>query len=277
MARSPRFVSILIIPDGGAKTIQFKLRSWTFKLLTLVVLGGITLLLVSILLSGRIAAKVQLADYLAKQNEELTAKNRQIEALAVEVTEIRKREQKLRILASGMLGSATAADEIAHVEAVRTEAVTAPPDINAKPIESTDGEGGRDTRMQSAIPTLRPVDGWITRRFSAETNQTSASQSHTGVDMAAATGTPIHASASGVVDTAGWDQYYGNLVVINHGFGYETAYGHCSRLLVKKGDLVRRGEAIALVGSSGRSTAPHLHYEVRKAGVSMDPLLFFVH
>lgn len=277
MAKSPRFVSILIIPDGGAKTIQFKLRSWTFKLLTMVLLGGIALLLVSILLSGRIAAKVQLTDYLARQNEELEAKNRKIESLAAEVAEIRKREQKLRILASGILPSNPKFDERAQKEAVLSDLKTAKSEMNEKPVEPAAQEGGRETRTQSAVPTLRPVDGWITRRFSSSGKGTASAQSHAGVDIAASTGTPIHATASGVVDFAGWDQYYGNYVVINHGFGYETAYGHCSRILVKKGDLVRRGEAIALVGSSGRSTAPHLHYEVRKAGVSMDPLLFFVH
>ncbi len=277
MAKSSRFVSILIIPDGGGKTVQFKLRSWTFKLLCVVLLGGVALFLVSILLSGRIAAKVQLADFLAKQNEQLQEKSRRIEILAVEVAEIRKREEKVRILASTFLTSATTGRANGAKGAEPSDALVSDLERQQKTLEIASGDGSRDTRMQSAIPTLRPVDGWITRRFSTGTGQASAAENHTGVDIAAATGTPVFASAAGIVTTAGWDQYYGKLVIVNHGFGYETTYGHCSRLLVKKGDMVRRGETIALVGSSGRSTAPHLHYEVRKAGVSVDPLLFFVH
>ena len=95
---------------------------------------------------------------------------------------------------------------------------------------------------------------------------------HPGIDLAAPTGTEVHATADGVVLRADRVGGYGNLVEIDHGAGIATRYGHLSRILVHAGERVRRGEAVALVGSTGRSTGSHLHYEVRIAGRPIDPL-----
>jgi murein DD-endopeptidase MepM/ murein hydrolase activator NlpD len=84
---------------------------------------------------------------------------------------------------------------------------------------------------------------------------------HTGIDLAAPKGTPIYSAGAGVVVFAGWKNGYGNVVELDHGFGYHTLYGHSSKLLVKVGDTVGRGSVIALVGSTGNSTGCHLHYE----------------
>lgn len=94
---------------------------------------------------------------------------------------------------------------------------------------------------------------------------------HEGLDFPANIGTPIHAAADGIVSEAALTPDYGNLVKIEHGSGLETRYAHASKLLVKKGDRVVKGQTIALVGSTGRSTGPHLHYEIRLNGNALDP------
>ncbi len=94
---------------------------------------------------------------------------------------------------------------------------------------------------------------------------------HEGLDFTARTGTPIRAAADGIVTTAARTSAYGNLVKLNHGAGLETRYAHASKLLVKKGERVVKGQKIALVGSTGRSTGPHLHYEIRLNGHALDP------
>jgi hypothetical protein len=94
---------------------------------------------------------------------------------------------------------------------------------------------------------------------------------HWGFDIGAPRGTRIYATADGVVSSAGWVNGYGMTVVIDHGFGFKTAYAHCQRILVKQNELVKRGQAIARVGSSGRSISPHLHYEVRVSGIKINP------
>lgn len=97
-------------------------------------------------------------------------------------------------------------------------------------------------------------------------------RSHYGVDLAAPVGTPVYATADGVVARAGWLGSYGNLVQLAHAGGYETRYAHLSQFAVAPGQQVRAGELIGLIGSTGRSTGPHLHYEVRINGIAVNPL-----
>ncbi len=116
---------------------------------------------------------------------------------------------------------------------------------------------------------LVPVDGRITSLFGPRWGRL-----HYGLDIAAPVGTIIRAADSGIVDIAGWVRGYGRLVRINHQNGFFTYYGHCSKLLVKVGDKVEKGEEIALVGATGRATGPHLHFEIRYLEVPSDPLFF---
>lgn len=114
-----------------------------------------------------------------------------------------------------------------------------------------------------------PVNGTISSRFGSIERVRSGA--HTGLDIATASGTPIVAAAGGTVKQASWCGSYGNLVVISHGNGVETYYAHCSRILVSAGDTVNAGDTISLVGSTGNSTGPHLHFEVRINGTAMNP------
>ncbi|MBY0314292.1 MAG: M23 family metallopeptidase [Bdellovibrionales bacterium] len=121
-------------------------------------------------------------------------------------------------------------------------------------------------------PSIRPVIGWMTSNFGLRSSPFTGDQSaHHGVDIAADTGTPIRAPASGVVSFSGVDEGYGQLIKIDHGHSISTRYGHCSQIYVKVGQTVKRGDIIGAVGSTGRSTGPHLHYEVRLGGVPVNP------
>lgn len=125
------------------------------------------------------------------------------------------------------------------------------------------------------VPNSRPVNAAVGSRFGFRSDPfTGRSALHSGLDFAAATGTPIMAAAGGVVIFAGFHPQYGNMIDLDHGNGLVTRYAHSSELLVKVGDLVRRGQMIARIGSTGRSTGPHLHFEVLLDGVHQDPAKF---
>ena len=119
------------------------------------------------------------------------------------------------------------------------------------------------------IALIRPVSGTITSRFGVGSRIRRSS--HTGLDIATSTGTPIAAAASGTVTFSGYKGSYGNMLVISHGNGVQTYYGHCSKLYVSAGAQVSQGEIIGAVGSTGNSTGPHLHLEVRVNGVAYNP------
>ena len=118
------------------------------------------------------------------------------------------------------------------------------------------------------MPSIWPAAGYVSSPYGLRFNGT---EFHQGIDIAADMGAPIVATADGVVTAAGWNGGYGNMVDVDHGGGIVTRYGHASALAVTVGQQVRRGEVIAYVGSTGRSTGPHVHYEVRVDGQPVNP------
>jgi hypothetical protein len=131
--------------------------------------------------------------------------------------------------------------------------------------------------MSARVPVLTPVNGVHTSGFGLRVHPiTGVLKGHTGMDISTRTGTPIHVSGGGLVVFSGVQHGYGNVVIVDHGYGYRTLYGHCSKLLVKVGETVTRNQTIALVGSTGASTGPHLHYEVIVDGSKIDPSPFLI-
>jgi murein DD-endopeptidase MepM/ murein hydrolase activator NlpD len=121
----------------------------------------------------------------------------------------------------------------------------------------------------SSSGLIWPVNGPVTSGFGMRWGRM-----HTGIDIAVPTGTPVQASAAGTVVYSGWMSGYGYLVAVDHGGGLATAYAHNSSLLVDVGEHVEQGQTIAYSGSTGHSTGPHVHFEVRVNGVPVDPLLY---
>jgi murein DD-endopeptidase MepM/ murein hydrolase activator NlpD len=129
--------------------------------------------------------------------------------------------------------------------------------------------------LYASTPSIWPVRGWVTSPFGPRTSPfTGIPTFHEGIDIAAQTGTPIIAPADGVVIKAEFSTGYGNMVEISHGYGIKTVFGHNSRLNVKAGQQVRRGDVISYVGDTGSSTGPHLHYEVRLNGLPVNPVKY---
>jgi murein DD-endopeptidase MepM/ murein hydrolase activator NlpD len=128
----------------------------------------------------------------------------------------------------------------------------------------------------AATPSIMPTQGWLSSAFSSMRAHPilHIARPHEGIDVSAPMGSPIEAPAAGVVSGARWEAGYGNTITIDHGFGIETKFAHASKILVRPGQRVARGERIALVGNSGLSTGPHLHYEVHVKGRPVDPLKY---
>ncbi len=143
-------------------------------------------------------------------------------------------------------------------------------DLIRQKIAAARGVAGRGTGQM-----IFPTGGRITSRFGTRTHPVLGYRRfHAGIDFGASSGTPVNAADSGRVIFSGWYGGYGNAVIIDHGGGITTLYGHNSRLLVSEGQTVQQGQAIAAVGSTGLSTGPHLHFEVRRNGNPVDPLGF---
>ncbi len=129
--------------------------------------------------------------------------------------------------------------------------------------------------LYASTPSVWPVRGWVTSPFGNRTSPFSGIlKFHEGMDIAAQTGTPVVAPADGVVIKAGFSTGYGNMVEISHGYGIRTIFGHNTRLNVKAGQRVKRGDVISYVGDTGTSTGPHLHYEVRLNGLPVNPVKY---
>lgn len=152
-----------------------------------------------------------------------------------------------------------------------------------KSYEEIDGMLHDKEKLLASIPAIQPVSNKELTRIASGFGSRidpvyKVSKFHAGLDFAAPVGTPIYATANGQIKSASHEEGgYGNNVVINHGYGYETLYGHMVKIKVHTGQSVKRGEVIGWVGNTGKSTGPHCHYEVHKNGSTVDPVYFFYH
>jgi murein DD-endopeptidase MepM/ murein hydrolase activator NlpD len=153
------------------------------------------------------------------------------------------------------------------------EALTRRANILVRSIGEARDSLARHTDRLSKTPSLMPTKGWLTSAFANERVHPilHLARPHEGVDVTAPMGAEIEAPAAGEVKKVEWVEGYGNMLTIDHGYGIVTRYAHCSKILVARGTRVKRGQVIALVGSTGLSTGPHLHYEVWVNGRPVDP------
>ncbi len=139
------------------------------------------------------------------------------------------------------------------------------------------GKLEKKKNLLASTPSIKPVNGWITSRFGYRKSPFTGKRSfHSGLDISNRPGTKIISTADGKVTYAAEKMYFGNLVIIDHGYGKVTKYAHNKKILVKKGQKVKRGDVIALMGNTGKSTGPHLHYEVRINGAPVNPLKYIL-
>ena len=253
-----RRVTIVVHTDGELASHEYRLPLWAFqvgKWSALVVGLAIVLFFAFAGPIGRAAAR---APVLEREVARLREENGRVQQLAGALNRAEANYQELRAL----LG----------VKAPPEQAVAASGDLmRAVPVRATAPDALARHPPSPFAPAEWPLDvaGFVTR---GQVRAGDPAESHPGIDIAVPAGTPVRAAGGGVVEAAGTDPAYGLFVLLRHAEGYETMYGHASRLLVHEGDSVRAGQVIALSGSSGRSTAPHLHFEIRREGRSLDPL-----
>ena len=131
----------------------------------------------------------------------------------------------------------------------------------------------RRQALAAATPSIWPVTGGLSSSYGSRLDPfTRSHEFHAGLDISADTGQPVFATADGSVETARWSGAFGNLVVVDHGYGIGTRYGHLSRFAVTEGQQIRKGDVVGYVGSTGRSTSPHVHYELLLNGRPTNPL-----
>jgi murein DD-endopeptidase MepM/ murein hydrolase activator NlpD len=230
----------------------------------------------------RIAHEVQQAKEGAAAERRATVRTKALTTATVSVISARTEEaRQLRdrlaarrddVVAARSLKQSALADlgasrmhDVAEVESLAAESASL-----AAAIQSAQASAGSSgTGAPSAAGFIWPVNGPVVSGFGMRWGRM-----HEGIDIAASSGTPIHAAAAGTVIHAGWLGGYGNLVVLDHGDGLSTAYAHASAILVGLGQRVSQGETLSLVGSTGNSSGPHLHFEVRVNGSAVDPLFY---
>ena len=258
-----RHVTIVVHNDGDLNSRQYRVP------LRIVQLGKWAAVTVAILVvlffafAGPLARSAARVPGLDREVARLRAENSRVQQLAAALNRAEANYQELRQILGAKAppaprSSGTAAGNPAtgmRAVAIRATPPAAPPRYE----------------LGSSVPSHWPIDvpGFVTR---GQVRSGDVAESHPGIDIAVPAGTPVRASGGGTVKAAGYDSDYGLFVLLRHPSGYETMYGHASRLIVVEGDDVQAGQVIALSGNSGRSTAPHLHFEIRRDGKSLDPL-----
>jgi len=266
-----KHLNIMLLPEGK-RGLRFKI---SLKLAYF--LGGFFilffLLLVYLLASyGMVYQKALEADKLTLENKLLSENNARVSELQKQLIAYRDFVQKVGELA----GIRNPRDKSSPLD--QKDVFHAMNDENYSQIEGYDMSDLKverfnyDPFIDNFIPEDYPVEGWITRGFVQELEGSYAE--HPGVDIACKEGTEVKATACGWVRFSGWDPVYGNLVILEHKDGYLTLYAHNREILIKEKEFVNKGKVIALSGNTGRSSAPHLHYEIRKDGMPVDPQNF---
>lgn len=292
----------MVIPDGSGASRKLQVSTGVLKM----VAAGTTVLLLSALVFGYVTVSRRLdlshAAQLERENamlaEQLGRLHSQLTDLSDTLATIAQRDSKYRVLANldpidpqvleAGIGGPTAPgydDALAEAGVLGRRAGEVRVDLNAMIRranllassfeEATDSLASQNQRME-ATPSIMPTQGWLTSGYKSMRMHPilNYARPHKGVDITAPKDTPILASAAGVVKSTGWRSGFGNTVTISHGYGVLTKYAHASKILVKPGQRVARGDRIALVGKTGLATAPHLHYEVHVNGRAVNPLKY---
>ena len=264
-------VTFLIVPEGSPRSLKFTLSLWAIRVITGAAAFLVVLVIAMSVLHGKLLYEVIAGKSLKQENERLRMYNTRVVELEKELQEYKTFVGRVAELAGVQYGDSSgthAAEYDTLLDVEPSEMISPLAEQQGEILSAVDSvETGADSL--TAVPRGAPIAGWITQGFSMDVPDFRSA--HPGVDFAAKTGTDVKATAGGMVILAGWDEIYGNLVAIDHLNGYVTYYGHNSKNLVKVGDTVSRGQVIALSGNTGRSSAPHLHYEIRKDDVPVNP------
>jgi murein DD-endopeptidase MepM/ murein hydrolase activator NlpD len=265
-----RKITFMLIPEGSHRVFSRTISSRLLKIIVIVLALWLVSLLVVTIFYSRLSLRAARSGMLEQENNNL----RGYLARVVEIEKSFKKNRELVARLAQMAG--VDLENYEQPQGFDFDSMLAvAPDTRSSEIVGLPGEimiplSKEELEMQ-VIPQGRPLYGWITRAYSDDEE---SGERHLGFDFAVKIGTPVTATASGIVSFVGWDETFGNLAIIDHGNGYETIYGHNEKLLVGEGEKVLKGDVIALSGNTGKSSAPHLHYEIKKDGAAVDPAPF---
>ncbi len=303
-------ISLIVLSNAGTTVKQLSIPVALLVVMALVTTIGAALIGISFhdyqTLRKSLAANQYVAQTIDEQREEIGQQRLQIQSFANEINALKEKlvgldqfEEKIRVIANlapsqaddNLFGVGGAAPEdldpqlelTQRHEGLMREMHQQVDELNTASQRQEKSFGGLLDKLEgqrsllASTPAIRPVDGWMTSRFGHRVSPfTGRKEFHKGLDIANRKGTAILATANGIVSYAGKKGPMGNVLVIDHGHGMITRYAHLSETLKKQGEKVKRGDIIAQMGNSGRSTGPHLHYEVHLNGVPVNPATYIL-
>jgi murein DD-endopeptidase MepM/ murein hydrolase activator NlpD len=286
---APRRWTFLVVPHGSDSPRSFSLSE---ALVRRLMVGGSVIGLVAAMGVGvaisHVALRIRGTDDHSLIGS-VTMMQARLDSLDDTLRVIARRDQQIRLLAG--LSADSAAQHPDSVGALLTigkvseMTVSSSGDIDgmikranslAASFAEVSGALAHNTEKMSRIPSIMPTAGWLSSNFSLSRFHPILhyARPHEGIDVSAPMGAPIVAPAGGIVRLVTWETGYGNVLEIDHGDGIVTKYAHCSKIVVRAGQHVKRGQIIANVGSTGLSTGPHVHYEIHVNGKVVDPLTY---
>jgi murein DD-endopeptidase MepM/ murein hydrolase activator NlpD len=251
-----RAVTIVIQRDGTTKTRTLRIPVWALRLGTVTGTVAAVILLLVVVLYGPLLRAAARVPGMERELARLSAENTRVRELSAALDSAESRYSQVRQMMGG---------EIVRDPVAMSSSLPVAPPIRARLASTTDQATG------VSLPKHWPLDepGYITR---GQVKAGGRDEAHPGIDIAVAVGNLVRASGGATVLQAGEDPEYGLFVLLDHPDEYQSMYGHLSRIIVTPQTTVAAGQVIGLSGNSGRSTAPHLHFEIRQRGLSLDPL-----
>jgi murein DD-endopeptidase MepM/ murein hydrolase activator NlpD len=248
-----KYVTIMLVPDGTEPRTGWRVRAWQLKAMVIGLAALVVGIVLFFLFYGGIVSRAAMTQNVIEENEDLKRYYYKVQLLEANLKQAREIVSRMTKLA----GIDFQFPELPNDSALFAKmSAPAPAVLN------------RSSAGDITMPGGMPIDGFVSQPF----NVVDSMHYHPGVDIACAVGTPVLATASGTVETVVNDSVYGHMVTIQHNDSVSTVYAHNSQILVEPGQKVVVGSRVALSGNSGRSTAPHLHYEIRVHGKPINPL-----
>jgi len=296
-------VTIVLLPGASKKVKQFKIPRFLLFFLFLVFLSAALVLAWGVSDYRAIRAKIPRLAKLEEENNQqklqLVALTHKIDQISGKLIELKKFDQKLKTMVnletsednSQFLGVGGSDPSLLNPDYTLEKAHQKLIRLMHKSLDNLDTEISiqanekeelykfleNQKTMLASTPSIWPTRGWVSSRFGYRISPfTNQKEFHKGIDISTRMNTPIIAPADGVISSTGKDHGMGKMLTINHSYGVKTRYGHLAKILVKKGQYVKRGQKIALVGNTGRTTGPHLHYEVYLNGLPVNPFRYII-
>lgn len=301
-----RRLTIMIVPHSHQRVREITVTDRAL-VITGVVLAAVVLLTLAYAIGFHIrTSQAKALERLKEENTQLASRLQDMSSgvveLKAEVSELVRKEEMLRVMANlpevdsdvraAGVGSLDPDEDVFSSDGVVTEAGRLGMEVSSniqsllnqakfqrQSFQEIEQALANNIEFRDHLPSIPPVDMgqvYVSSHFGYRSDPfTGRQRIHKGIDLAGRTGTTVVATADGIVADASWGGYTGLVVQIDHGYGYSTVYGHLSKTSVRKGQRVTRGQAIAQLGNTGRSSGPHLHYSVMYHGRAVDPASFF--